>query len=62
MLWSVAGIILAGTGMRFYGTHTEQDPETGESNITQMDPNNVQVSYSSILRIFNELRGDSTCG
>ncbi|KAH7413886.1 hypothetical protein DE146DRAFT_750076 [Phaeosphaeria sp. MPI-PUGE-AT-0046c] len=49
VLWSVAGVILAGTGMHFYGTHTEQDAETGESNITQLDRDNVEYMWIVVI-------------
>lgn len=47
-MWSVAALIIAGTAKGLVGTHTLQDPETGETDHQPADSENVKVSLSRL--------------
>ncbi|KAL5116624.1 hypothetical protein ACEQ8H_005502 [Pleosporales sp. CAS-2024a] len=49
VLWSIAGVIIAGTAKGAFGKHTLQDPETGESMISQSDLDDIEYMWIVLI-------------
>jgi hypothetical protein len=52
-MWPITALILTGTSLSFFGTHTLQDPETGAASRTPLDSQNVE--YMQIILILSIL-------
>lgn len=49
VMWSVAALLIAGTAKGLFGTHTLQDPETGETLHMPADSENVEYMQITLI-------------